>query len=209
MKQPPRVVTLTLHAAIDRVVEIDSIQPGGTFEGRTRFTVPAGKGVNTARVLSALTAQKNSRRRGDLGGRKRGLLFQNTIARTRWHRMRRMFARSADTLRAHVSRSRRARDSYQRINARAKRGRRKSAAPFLEKDSPLGRPDRGLRIGTGGAHRRQHCAPFFKLRAIAALVRSAIRTVRCLTSRRNPTSTSSNAMRRKRAHCSGWARRST
>src|SRR5438874_1502081 len=55
MKSSPRVVTLTLHPAIDRVVKIDTMRPGGTFDGRAQLTLPAGKGVNTARVLGSLS----------------------------------------------------------------------------------------------------------------------------------------------------------
>jgi len=57
---PPRVITLTLHPAIDRVVTIDSMEPGGTFNGREQLTVPAGKGVNTARVLRQLCGKRQS-----------------------------------------------------------------------------------------------------------------------------------------------------
>lgn len=49
-----RFVTLTLHPAIDRIVDVDRWIPGGTFDGRLRATVPAGKGVNTARSLRRL-----------------------------------------------------------------------------------------------------------------------------------------------------------
>jgi 1-phosphofructokinase family hexose kinase len=49
-----RTVTLTLHPAIDRILEVDHLEPGGTFSTRLLQSVPAGKGVNTARSLSAL-----------------------------------------------------------------------------------------------------------------------------------------------------------
>ena len=55
MNSTARVVTLTLHPAIDRVVRINVMQPGGTFDGTPLMTLPAGKGVNTARVIAALT----------------------------------------------------------------------------------------------------------------------------------------------------------
>ena len=55
MNSTARVVTLTLHPAIDRVVKINVMQPGGTFDGTPLMTLPAGKGVNTARVVAALT----------------------------------------------------------------------------------------------------------------------------------------------------------
>lgn len=54
----PRVVTLTLHPAIDRVIRIREMIPGGTFDGAEEIRVPAGKGVNTARELKALGAQR-------------------------------------------------------------------------------------------------------------------------------------------------------
>lgn len=60
MKSPTRVVTLTLHPAIDRVVKIDAMQPGGTFDARAQLILPAGKGVNTARVLGQLCGNGNS-----------------------------------------------------------------------------------------------------------------------------------------------------
>ena len=55
MKSFPRVVTLTLHPAIDRIVKIDAMRPGGTFDGSAQLTLPAGKGINTARVLGSLS----------------------------------------------------------------------------------------------------------------------------------------------------------
>ncbi len=54
MTSTRRVVTLTLHPAIDRVVRIQSLRPGDTFDGRLELAVPAGKGVNTARALKAI-----------------------------------------------------------------------------------------------------------------------------------------------------------
>lgn len=44
-------MTLTLHPTIDRVLALESLVPGATFDARMMMTVPAGKGVNTARVL--------------------------------------------------------------------------------------------------------------------------------------------------------------
>lgn len=49
-----RVVTLTLHPAIDRVVSIREMRAGATFDARELLAIPAGKGVNTARVLREL-----------------------------------------------------------------------------------------------------------------------------------------------------------
>ena len=50
-----RIVTLTLHPAIDRVLNIHELKPGETFDGQLALSVPAGKGVNTARSLSCLS----------------------------------------------------------------------------------------------------------------------------------------------------------
>jgi 1-phosphofructokinase family hexose kinase len=49
-----RFTTLTLHPAIDRVYEVESLTPGALIEYRLRMEVAAGKGVNTARVLRQL-----------------------------------------------------------------------------------------------------------------------------------------------------------
>lgn len=49
-----RFTTLTLHPAIDRVYEVESLTPGDLIEYRLRMEVAAGKGVNTARVLKQL-----------------------------------------------------------------------------------------------------------------------------------------------------------
>ncbi|HYF49668.1 MAG TPA: PfkB family carbohydrate kinase [Planctomycetota bacterium] len=46
-----RALTLTLHPAIDRVISVEQLVPGGTFDGSLSLLVPAGKGVNTARSL--------------------------------------------------------------------------------------------------------------------------------------------------------------
>ena len=46
-----RFVTLTLHPAIDRILRVDTLTPGDTFDARVEFSVPSGKGVNTARSL--------------------------------------------------------------------------------------------------------------------------------------------------------------
>ncbi|MCY3023565.1 MAG: PfkB family carbohydrate kinase [Planctomycetota bacterium] len=53
-----RLVTLTLHPTIDRVLEIKALKPGATFDARLLMTVPAGKGVNTARVLRCLCQER-------------------------------------------------------------------------------------------------------------------------------------------------------
>ncbi|GMV80382.1 MAG: 1-phosphofructokinase [Planctomycetota bacterium] len=44
-------LTLTLHPAVDRIVEVERLIPGALLDGRLLKRVPAGKGVNTARVL--------------------------------------------------------------------------------------------------------------------------------------------------------------
>jgi len=54
-----RYLMLTLHPAIDRVIEVERWVPGGTFDGRLKLTVPSGKGINTARALRGLLAQKD------------------------------------------------------------------------------------------------------------------------------------------------------
>jgi fructose-1-phosphate kinase PfkB-like protein len=68
MPHPTRVLTLTLHPAIDRVVRVDKLVPGATFNGREELRVPAGKGVNTARVLKALSPDVNVAAAVWLGG---------------------------------------------------------------------------------------------------------------------------------------------
>lgn len=55
-----RAVTLTLHPAIDRIISTLNLVPGETFDGDRVLTVPAGKGVNTARALSALLPSPKS-----------------------------------------------------------------------------------------------------------------------------------------------------
>jgi fructose-1-phosphate kinase PfkB-like protein len=54
-----RTVILTLHPAFDRIVQIDRLLPGDTFEGRLALLVPSGKGVNTARGLGEWIAKKS------------------------------------------------------------------------------------------------------------------------------------------------------
>jgi 1-phosphofructokinase family hexose kinase len=49
-----RIVTLTLHPAIDRIVRVQSLTPGDTFDGKCEIRVPSGKGVNTARSLRCI-----------------------------------------------------------------------------------------------------------------------------------------------------------
>lgn len=49
-----RLTTLTLHPALDRLLDTQGIQLGGLFDVQVRAIIPAGKGVNTARVLRRL-----------------------------------------------------------------------------------------------------------------------------------------------------------
>jgi 1-phosphofructokinase family hexose kinase len=51
----PSSITLTLHPALDRLLDAERIEVGGLFDVRVRAVVPAGKGINTARVLRRLT----------------------------------------------------------------------------------------------------------------------------------------------------------
>jgi len=56
-----RALTLTLHPAIDRVIAVERLVPGATFDGKLALIVPSGKGVNTARTLRCvLPAEKVS-----------------------------------------------------------------------------------------------------------------------------------------------------
>jgi 1-phosphofructokinase len=55
-----RIVTLTLHPAIDRVLNIRELKAGDTFDAQLALSVPAGKGVNTARSLSCLRFGKRT-----------------------------------------------------------------------------------------------------------------------------------------------------
>lgn len=48
------IVTVTLNAAIDRVLSVPGLKPGKTVKGTLVASVPAGKGVNVSRYLSAL-----------------------------------------------------------------------------------------------------------------------------------------------------------
>lgn len=51
----PFTITLTLHPALDRLLDAERIEVGGLFDVRVRAVIPAGKGINTARVLRRLT----------------------------------------------------------------------------------------------------------------------------------------------------------
>jgi tagatose 6-phosphate kinase len=50
-----RFATLTLHPALDRLVETARVKPGAVLDVRLQSIVPAGKGTNTARVLKVLS----------------------------------------------------------------------------------------------------------------------------------------------------------
>jgi len=50
--------TLTLHPALDRLLDTKRIEAGGLFDVRVRAVIPAGKGINTARVLRRLTGAR-------------------------------------------------------------------------------------------------------------------------------------------------------
>ena len=47
------ILTITLNPAIDRLVEVEALEPGGHVRARTVLRVAGGKGVNVARVLAA------------------------------------------------------------------------------------------------------------------------------------------------------------
>ncbi|HUU43927.1 MAG TPA: PfkB family carbohydrate kinase, partial [Planctomycetota bacterium] len=48
------IVTVTLNAAIDRVLSVPELRLGKTVKGKLVASVPAGKGVNVSRYLGAL-----------------------------------------------------------------------------------------------------------------------------------------------------------
>jgi len=49
-----RTIVISLHPALDRIVRVDSLRPGDTFEGRVELLIPSGKGANTARGIASL-----------------------------------------------------------------------------------------------------------------------------------------------------------
>lgn len=53
-KAAPSFTTLTLHPALDRLLDTGRIELGGLFDMRVRAVITAGKGINTARVLRRL-----------------------------------------------------------------------------------------------------------------------------------------------------------
>jgi len=50
-----RTVVISLHPALDRIVRVESLRPGDTFEGRVELLIPSGKGTNTARGIASLS----------------------------------------------------------------------------------------------------------------------------------------------------------
>lgn len=53
MKNSQKIITVTLNPAIDRVIEVAGLQPGGHQIARTVVRSPGGKGVNVSRTLEA------------------------------------------------------------------------------------------------------------------------------------------------------------
>jgi 1-phosphofructokinase len=51
------IITVTLNAAIDRIIEVKNFREGEHNRGRLVRVVPAGKGVNVSRVLAQLGIQ--------------------------------------------------------------------------------------------------------------------------------------------------------
>jgi 1-phosphofructokinase len=49
-----RVITVTLHTAVDRVLEVERLAPGAHVRARRLGRYPAGKGVNVSRALATL-----------------------------------------------------------------------------------------------------------------------------------------------------------
>lgn len=54
-----RTVVISLHPALDRIVRVDALRPGDTFDGRVELLIPSGKGVNTARGIASLGGSKS------------------------------------------------------------------------------------------------------------------------------------------------------
>lgn len=54
-----RTVVISLHPALDRIIRVESLRPGDTFEGRVELLIPSGKGVNTARGIAVLGGRKS------------------------------------------------------------------------------------------------------------------------------------------------------
>lgn len=54
-----RTVVISLHPALDRIVRVDALRPGDTFDGRVELLIPSGKGVNTARGIASLGGSRS------------------------------------------------------------------------------------------------------------------------------------------------------
>ncbi len=54
MNDTPRIVTVTLHTAVDRVLEVDGLTVGAHAKARVIARTPAGKGVNVSLALARL-----------------------------------------------------------------------------------------------------------------------------------------------------------
>lgn len=53
MPDYPNIITITLNAALDRVVEVEKFSPGVYENGNTIQYAPGGKGVNVSKILAA------------------------------------------------------------------------------------------------------------------------------------------------------------
>lgn len=51
---PRKIITVTLNTSIDAVIEVPSLSDNAVINAESYRTIPAGKGINVARVLSAL-----------------------------------------------------------------------------------------------------------------------------------------------------------
>ncbi len=51
---PRKIITVTLNTSIDAVIEVPSLPDNAVVNAESYRTIPAGKGINVARVLSAL-----------------------------------------------------------------------------------------------------------------------------------------------------------
>jgi 1-phosphofructokinase family hexose kinase len=54
VKEPPRVITVSLNPAVDRTIEVPNFTIGAHQLGREVARTPGGKGVNISRVLAAM-----------------------------------------------------------------------------------------------------------------------------------------------------------
>src|SRR5438477_8165934 len=49
----PKIITVTLNTAVDRVIELEALTLGGVCEAADQSDVAAGKGINVSRALAA------------------------------------------------------------------------------------------------------------------------------------------------------------